>query len=245
MDVWGRIYMDEWEGRSRPHGVERDDGIQETFDSAQGYFEAPRTDGERELLERIQGPVLDLGCGPGSYALHLQERGLEVTAGDASPLAVEVCRARGCRDARVMDLRDPGLPEGSYGAVTVMGNTLGAHQTPETFPAFLRTLHQAVRPGGHLLCATVDPLETEDPRHLAYHEANRAKGLPPGLTTIRMTYGELVDEWVKVWLLTDDELGASMDAAGWELEERRREGAYRVDLYLRGALPAAPRGIHG
>jgi hypothetical protein len=51
---------------------------------------------DQQLLPLIgQGPVLDLGAGAGRASLYLQERGLAVTAVDASPGAVEVCRRRG------------------------------------------------------------------------------------------------------------------------------------------------------
>lgn len=76
MDIWGGIYADHWAGRPEPHFIERDDGLVETFPSAETYFRAPRSEGERELLDLLEGPVLDLGAGAGSYALYLQGRGL-------------------------------------------------------------------------------------------------------------------------------------------------------------------------
>jgi len=92
MDVWGRIFRDHWVGHVEPHFIERDDGREETFESAAIYFEAPRSEAEKELLGRLDGPVLDLGAGGGSYTVYLQNQGLQVTAADSSPLAVEVCR---------------------------------------------------------------------------------------------------------------------------------------------------------
>jgi len=230
-DVWGRIYLDHWSGRSEPHQIEQDDGLLLTVDSAASYFEAPRSEAERELLERLEGPVLDLACGPGSYALWLQARGLAVTAADASPGAIEVCRRRGCRDARLMDVRALDLPEGHYGSVVVMGNTLGLHQDPGRLPTLLTALRAATRLGGRLLCMTADPLATEVPAHLGYHRRNRALGRPPGLTTVRMRYGEEVDEWVVLWLTTTEELAAAFARTGWILSERRVSGPRRVDLY--------------
>ncbi len=45
----------------------------------------------------VPGPALDLGCGAGQVALHLQGPGCEVVGIDVSPRAVEVCRRRACR----------------------------------------------------------------------------------------------------------------------------------------------------
>lgn len=231
MDVWGAIYLDYWRGERRPYMVERDDGVVHTLDSAAALFEAPRSEGERRLLDGLGGPVLDLGCGPGSYALYLQDRGLAVTAADLSPGAIRVCRERGCLDARVLDVRDLDLPDATYRSIIVMGNTLGLHQNPTTLPHFLEALRRATTPAGHLLCATRDPLETSDPLHLSYHRRNRDRGLPPGLTRMRMRYEEDADEWVTLWLMTEEELEAATSKAGWILRERELVDSQRVDLY--------------
>jgi SAM-dependent methyltransferase len=46
---------------------------------------------DRKILPLVeQGPVLDLGAGAGRAALYLQQRGLSVTAVDASPGAVRM-----------------------------------------------------------------------------------------------------------------------------------------------------------
>ena len=69
-------------------------------------------------------PVLDLGAGAGRAALYLQERGLPVTAVDASPGAAEVCRRRGVADVRLGDVNDP--PEDRrWAAVVLLCGNLG------------------------------------------------------------------------------------------------------------------------
>jgi SAM-dependent methyltransferase len=237
-DFWGRIYRDHWSGRDSRHSVERDDGHEDVVDSAAGYFEAPRTDGERELLERLEGPVLDLAAGVGSYALHLQERGLEVTASDWSPGALEVCRDRGCRSVRRDDIRSLGLEPASFGSIIIMGNSLGAHQTPDTFAGFLTTLRRAVEPGGRLLTSTFDPLDTTDSVHLEYHERNRQRGLPPGLVRMRMKYRGETGDWMWLWMPTDEEIERFAARAGWEPVETRRDGPVRVRLFEAGSDPS-------
>lgn len=51
--------------------------------------------GDDSLLERCQGPCLDVGCGPGRLAAALRERGLPVLGLDISPEAVRIARRRG------------------------------------------------------------------------------------------------------------------------------------------------------
>ena len=96
MDVWGAIFKAQWTGVPARHELERDDGRVETLECASNYFSAPRSEAERDLLDTLEGPVLDLAAGAGTYTLYLQEKGLRVTAADFSPGALDVCRARGC-----------------------------------------------------------------------------------------------------------------------------------------------------
>lgn len=230
VDAWGAIFRDQWAGVAAGHQIERDDGRVDKFESAASYFTTPRFDVERELLARLEGPVLDLGCGPGSYALYLQNLGLQVTASDYSPGALDVCRARGCKDVLRNDLRKFRAAPGAFRSVIVMGNTLGAHQTPATFPAFLSELRSTVGAGGHLLFSMIDPLDTTDERHLAYRRRNLDQGLPPGLIRIRVRYGDLVEDWFSLWMLTADELESQTHATGWRIIEERRDGFWRLRL---------------
>ena len=235
VDVWGRIFSDYLAGHDEPHFVERDDGVERHGGSIERYFEEPHLEGERELLARLQAPVLDLGAGAGCHALYLQSLGIDVVAADSSSGALDVCRSRGCRDVRAMDLRRLDLEPASFGSIIIMGNTVGAHQTPETLPMFLSTLRRGVRPGGHFLCTAVDPLDTDEPIHLDYHRRNRERGRPPGLTRIRMKYRDLVDEWMDLWLLTPDELLEAAKTEGWALLEERTEGALHTRLFQAAA----------
>ena len=49
---------------------------------------------ERKALDMARGKVLDVGAGSGCHSLVLQQRGLDVTAIDISPLSVETMRQR-------------------------------------------------------------------------------------------------------------------------------------------------------
>ena len=100
-----------------------------------------------------------------------------------------------------------------------MGNTLGVHQTPKTLPKLLSSLRRGVVVGGALLCQTLDPLDTDEPAHLKYHERNRRRGLPPGQTRIRLKYRDLVDDWIDLWMPTAEELETAQIGTGWELVE--------------------------
>ena len=53
----------------------------------------PRAD--RALIERCDGPTVDLGCGPGRLVAALQSRGVPALGIDVSPMAVAITRFRG------------------------------------------------------------------------------------------------------------------------------------------------------
>src|SRR3982074_3931505 len=58
------------------------------------------------------GPVADLGCGPGAYALALTRRGYDVVGVDGSPRMVEIARTRAARDKVdvTFDMHDVSAP---------------------------------------------------------------------------------------------------------------------------------------
>jgi ubiquinone/menaquinone biosynthesis C-methylase UbiE len=230
MDVWGRIYRDHWAGRVLPHEAERDDGRVHVVESAKGYFDVPRNSAEREFLDQLEGPILDLAAGPGSYTLYLQAKGMDVTAADFSPGALQLSSERGCRATSKQDLRAVSLNDASFRSIIVMGNSLGLHQTPQTLPVLLGALRRAVVRGGFLLFTMIDPLDTRDEAHLAYHRRNVSRGLPPGLTRMRMRYDGEIDEWVSLWMLTQEEVISQFPIAGWTPMEERSHGPLRVRL---------------
>jgi SAM-dependent methyltransferase len=50
---------------------------------------------DEKLLDRAEGPVLDVGCGPGRHVRSLHCRGVESLGLDISPAAVAMARRRG------------------------------------------------------------------------------------------------------------------------------------------------------
>ncbi len=93
--------------------------------------------------------VLDLGCGTGVDALHLQSRGVSVYAIDNSPKMIEIARRRGIRadcfpieHLQYFDLNLDGVIS-NFGVLNCLPSLAGIS----------RALARMVRPGGHLaLC---------------------------------------------------------------------------------------------
>ena len=94
-----------------------------------GRWHEPATDEERRLLATVDGPVIDLGCGPGRLVLHLASQGVPALGVDASPSAVALARGR---DATVLqrDLfgRLPG--EGRWATALLFDGNVGIGGNP-------------------------------------------------------------------------------------------------------------------
>jgi len=118
--------------------------------------------------------VLELGCGSGRDTAVLHAAGLQVTAIDADALAIESARRQlpGVR-FEVQDLREP-FPELATPAGAVLASLcLHYFSWPET-EAIVARVHQALRPGGLLLCR----VNADDDWHFG---ANGHEAIEPGL----------------------------------------------------------------
>jgi SAM-dependent methyltransferase len=98
--------------------------------------------------------VLEVGCGPGTDAARLAERGLQVTATDYAPEFVQIVRERHPElEARVMDMTAPDLPpesfEGIYGFATFV------HLPRDQALPALQALRQLLVPGGTICLSLI------------------------------------------------------------------------------------------
>ena len=208
-----------YEGGEKVHHIERDDGFLDPMETGY-YFSGPETwsEGERASLMEVKGRVLDVGCGAGRTALLLQERGHEVVAIDVSPLTLEVSRLRGVRDCRFMDVRALDFPEAFFDTVVMYGNNFGIGGGVEETRAVLQGLHRITREDGMVIASTRDPLKTDNPTHLAYHQRNRERGQPPGLVKIRVVFGGESSEWFDLLMLGREDLIELLEPTAWRVE---------------------------
>ncbi len=200
--------------------VEREDGfIMASRFGPQAYF-APYANWpsrQRRALRLARGRVLDVGAGAGRVALHLQEKGHDVVAIDASPGAVEVCRRRGVRDARVLRVEDVDESLGVFDTVVMYGNNLSLLGSRARAPRLLRRLAAITSDRARILGECLDPYTTEDSHHLAYHEHNRSRGRMGGQIRIRIRYRDVATPWFDYLFQSHAELKEILDGTGWTL----------------------------
>jgi SAM-dependent methyltransferase len=112
--------------------------------------------------------VVDVGCGTGTFALLLADRGLEVTAVDPAAGSLDLARAKPEAD-RVQWIHGDAtaLPPLQVDLATMTGNVVQAIVDPLDWDATLNGVHDALRPDGLLV------FETRDPAYRGWQEWNR------------------------------------------------------------------------
>jgi SAM-dependent methyltransferase len=99
------------------------------------------------------GPVLDVGCGPGTVTAYLHERGLDVTGVDLSPRMIEHARRLHpqCR-FEVASCTELDLAPQSVGGILGWWSLFNLPR--DVLPHVLSSYHAALVPGGELIIAT-------------------------------------------------------------------------------------------
>lgn len=228
-DAFGQGMMAHWRGETVSEIVERDDGFISISPGPALYF-APIEDwflGEAEGIGHAKGRVLDIGCGAGRHSLYLQERGHEVVATDNSPLAIQVCKERGLKDARVIGITQLDRSLGQFDSIIMLGNNFGLFSNPKRARWLLRRFRGMTSDDGRIIAASANIYSTEDPAHLAYHERNRQRGRMAGQIRLRVRFQQYKSAWFDYLIVSPEEMTTIVEGTGWKISE------FLGDLYGR------------
>ena len=120
------------------------------------YFRSLRTISKLEYLalEACTGSILDVGAAAGSHALLLQKKGLNVTAMDISPGAVEVMQQRGVQNIVSDDIFS--YKEKKFDTLLLLMNGIGLAGTIDSLQKLLPTFKKILKPGGQVLFDSSD-----------------------------------------------------------------------------------------
>lgn len=134
----GALWIRREDGSRRPVPVER--------------WLGPSGPADARMLERADGPVLDVGCGPGRHVVALARRGVLAVGVDIAPAAVRFARSSG---ATVMlgSVFDPIPGARHWRTALLLDGNIGIGGSPVALLARLRTL---LRADGAVLCE-LDP----------------------------------------------------------------------------------------
>ena len=173
---------------------------------------------ERKALDMAKGKTLDVGAGSGCHSLVLQERDIDVTAIDISPLSVETMKERGVNKVLEQDFF---TLEGQYDTILMLMNGIGIVGTLERLPEFFKKLDKILAPGGQVLCDSSDisyVFETEEgiielPEDMSYY----------GEHSFQMQYKDTIGEPFN-WLYIDADT----------LKEKAVRSGYAVEVVAEG-----------
>jgi SAM-dependent methyltransferase len=102
--------------------------------------------------------VLDVGCGTGTFACLLADRGIETVGVDPAAASIEVARAKpGAHRVRWLHGDATSLPELQVDLATMTGNTAQVFVSDDEWSATSHGIHSALRPSGHLVFEVRDP----------------------------------------------------------------------------------------
>jgi SAM-dependent methyltransferase len=206
--VIGELYEHALAGWVQPD-IERADGSRMPLAVDGWLHESP---GDKSLLDRCDGPTLDIGSGPGRLTVALSERGVPALGIDITPYAVDMARSSG---ALVM-LRDvfgrvPGT--GRWMTVILADGNIGIGGDPA---ALLRRAGELLAPEGQAL------VELEPP------------GSPLRQEQVRLCYAGLASAWFPwAFVGTDQIEDVARDAGLGSVETWTVEGRWFASISCR------------
>jgi SAM-dependent methyltransferase len=224
-DAFGHLLLDRLNGLPAVEIIEREDRLVLSGDTPRYFSEYAEWDPmEQEAMRWVlPGRALDLGCGAGRMALYLQEQGHEVMRVDVSPLAVEVCRRRGVKEARQLSITQVGAGLGVFDNLLMMGNNWG----PGTRAVgggsrrrarwLLRRFHTLTPPSARIIAASRDIYQADAPYHRAYLSLNRERGRMAGQIRMRVRYLVYCSEWFDYLMVSREEMRSIVDGTGWRV----------------------------
>ncbi|MCZ2808970.1 MAG: class I SAM-dependent methyltransferase [Candidatus Bathyarchaeota archaeon] len=219
-DAFGQMLLAYYKGKDVSEIVERDDGLKNAR-NPKGYFSGYEDwhPIEQKAMRLVKGRLLDVGCGAGRHSLYLQKKGFDVLGIDVSPLAIEVCKLRGLKKAKVLSIEDADFKPNSFDTILMMGNNFGLLGSFNKARRLLNKFHRMTSDNALIIADTRDPYKTDDPNHLKYHKLNKKKGRMAGQVRIRTRFQNYVSEWFDYLMVSKEEMNAILNGTGWKIKE--------------------------
>jgi len=178
----------------------------------------------------LSGWPRSVGCGGGRVSLHLQSRGLDVVGIDSSPGAIECCRRRGVRDARLVDVEAIDASLGLFDTIVLLGQNFGMLGSAARARRILGRLMRLTSARGRIVAETFDPHALDDPVQERYRERNHRRGRMPGQLRLRVRHRELSTSWLDWLQVSPAELADLLEGTGWRLSRTLGEGPSYVAI---------------
>jgi SAM-dependent methyltransferase len=156
-DLFGKAILD-FQTNTSPEDLITETSISEADEMSVAYLfrnfdEMPVI--EQKAIKLTYGKVLDIGCGAGSHALFLQEKGFEVKAIDISENAVKACLLRGLKNVSVENILDLNTTD-KFDTILLLMNGTGIFETLENCTKYLLKLKSLLSENGQILIDSSD-----------------------------------------------------------------------------------------
>ena len=222
-DAYGQALHDHFHGKGGFEVVERDDGGIFISSGPPAYLAEYRDWPalQKRAIRLARGRVLDVGCGAGRVALYLQGKGLDAVGIDISPLAIQVCKARGLNEAKVLSVTRISRRLGVFDTIVMYGNNFGLLGSFRRARWLLRRFYSMTGPAGRILAESNDPYPRPGtagvPCHLEYHERNRRRGRMAGQLRFRIRYMTCATPYFDWLMVSKDEMRQIVAGTGWRI----------------------------
>ena len=155
-DLFGKAILD-FQTNNSPEDLITETNISEADEMSVAYLfrnynEMPKL--EKKALQLAKGKILDVGCGAGSHALYLQEKGVDITAIDISTNAIKACELRGLKKVYVQDILD--LENEKFDTILLLMNGTGIFGTLTETSKYLQKLKSLLNTDGQILIDSSD-----------------------------------------------------------------------------------------
>ena len=221
-DAYGQEVLAFMNGKKALEIVKRDDGFVDFSGGAKEYFKEfndwPEI--QKKAIKLAKGKILDIGAGAGRISLYLQGKGFEVTAIDSSPLAIEVCRKRGVKNAKILPIECiEKLMPNKFDTLIMVGNNFGLFGSFKKAKSLLRKISKITSPNALIIAESNNPYSTKDLAHLSYHKLNLKRGRMSGQLRIRIRFRKYIGEWFDYLLVSKKEMKKILRDTGWKVKK--------------------------
>ncbi len=200
-DLWGDLCKKHFAGDEIIYSIQRSDG-KINKENISFYFRSKLSSEEDEILSKCKGPILDLGCGPGSSLAYFENKNIEALGIDNSKGAISVAKNRTSMNCRVESLDSISkFKNETFSTVLLNGNNLGLCSTVDEFKKLLKQYHRVLKPGGKLIANSIDPLNTTNQQNIDYQKKNIQQSEYVGKIKIRLNYKDEYSPWWDLLLL--------------------------------------------
>ena len=162
-DIMGRAIWDYFY-QENPEDLQTETSISELDDLPVSYLFRNYKEMnalEQKALDLSFGKVLDVGAGAGSHSLYLQnKRNLDVAALDISPKSIEICKARGVKNAVCEDFLK--FSNDKFDTILLLMNGTGIFQSLKNVDQYLQKLKNLISENGQILLDSTDILYMYD-----------------------------------------------------------------------------------